>query len=62
MLSEFSLSGLYVPPFFIYLCVAAPLYLLLERCTAAWLERAWHPGLLRFFVSVIVVCLLVLKY
>ncbi|OES57946.1 hypothetical protein A7R78_24010, partial [Pseudomonas aeruginosa] len=51
MLSEVSVSGLYVPPLFLYLCLAMPLYLLLERLAWRWLECAWHPGLLRFFLS-----------
>ncbi|WP_119518558.1 DUF1656 domain-containing protein [Pseudomonas aeruginosa] len=62
MLNEVSVSGLYVPPLFLYLCLAMPLYLLLERLAWRWLECAWHPGLLRFFLSFIVLSVLVLKF
>ncbi|PJF49122.1 DUF1656 domain-containing protein [Pseudomonas aeruginosa] len=44
------------------LCLAMPLYLLLERLAWRWLECAWHPGLLRFLLSFIVLSVLVLKF
>ncbi|MFX9532934.1 hypothetical protein ABTO68_20280, partial [Acinetobacter baumannii] len=43
-------------------CLAMPLYLLLERLAWRWLDCAWHPGLLRFFLSFIVLSVLVLKF
>lgn len=61
MLSEISIASLYFPPLFIYLAVATVLYQLIERIARRWLDWAWHPSLLRFFLSVILVALLVLQ-
>lgn len=60
MLSEFSLMGLYIPPLFIYLCVAMGVYLILGNIFEPMIEQAWHPGLFRFFSSIIVLSLLFL--
>ncbi|CAK9892072.1 MULTISPECIES: DUF1656 domain-containing protein [Pseudomonas] len=61
MLSEFSIANVYFPPLFIYLLVATVLYLILERMTRRWLDLMWHPNLLRFFLSVSLLSLLVIK-
>ncbi len=62
MLSEFSLAGIYLPPFFVYSCVALPIYLgirfLFTR--SGVLEWVWHPGLFGFAISLCIVSLLIL--
>ena len=62
MLSEFSFANVYFPPLFIYLLVATVLYLILERMARRWLDLMWHPNLLRFFLSVSLLSLLVIKF
>ncbi|WP_324746997.1 DUF1656 domain-containing protein [Pseudomonas veronii] len=52
--------GLYIPPLFIYLCVAMGVYLILGNIFEPMIEQAWHPGLFRFFSSIIVLSLLFL--
>ena len=62
MLSEFSLAGIYLPPFLVYACVALPIYMglrfVLVRCGV--LRWVWHPGLFEFAISLCLVSLLVL--
>lgn len=62
MLSEFSVAGIYLPPFFVYACAALPIYLgfrsLLTRCGA--LRWVWHPGLFGFALSLCIVSMLIL--
>ncbi|MBQ0218779.1 DUF1656 domain-containing protein [Alcaligenes faecalis] len=62
MLSEVALAGIYLPPFFIYACLAVPLFLLLRLVLArsGVLRRVWHPALFEFAVSLCLVSLLVL--
>lgn len=62
MLSEFPLAGVYLPPFFVYACVALPIYLGLRFMLArsGVLRRVWHPGLFEFAISLCLVSLLVL--
>lgn len=62
MFSEFSLAGVYLPPFFIYACIAVPLFLslrfLLVRCG---LHRwVWHPALFEFAISLCLISVLIL--
>lgn len=61
MLSEVSVPDLYMLSSFLYLCLAIPLYSLLERLTWRRLECVWHLGLLRFLLSLIALSVLVLK-
>ena len=62
MLSEFSAAGIYLPPFFVYACVAMLIYLglrsLLTRCGA--LMWVWHPGLFGLALSLCIVSMLIL--
>lgn len=62
MLSEFSLAGIYLPPFFVYACIALPIYLggrfMLAR--SGVLQRVWHPGLFEFAISLCLISLLIL--
>ncbi|MBQ2647227.1 DUF1656 domain-containing protein [Achromobacter sp. SIMBA_011] len=62
MLSEFSLAGIYLPPFFAYACLALPIYLGLRFVLArsGMLRWVWHPGLFEFALSLCLVSLLVL--
>lgn len=62
MLSEFSFAGIYLPPFFAYICLALPIYLGLRFLLARGgvLRWAWHPGLFEFAISLCLVSLLVL--
>ncbi len=62
MLSEVSVSGLYVPPLFLYLCSGDAALPAAGAPRLALAECAWHPGLLRFFLSFIVLSVLVLKF
>ncbi|MDO7896933.1 DUF1656 domain-containing protein [Pseudomonas citrulli] len=61
MLSEVTIAHLYLPPLLLYVGVAALVYGLLARVLRRWLDWAWHPELARFFVSLIVLSVLVLK-
>ena len=61
MLSEITIANLYLPPFLLYLGTAALVYAALERLLRGWLDWTWHPSLTRFFVSVIVLSILVVK-
>lgn len=62
MLSEFSLAGIYLPPFFVYACIALPVYsgvrFVLAR--SGVLRWVWHPGLFEFAISLCVVSVLIL--
>lgn len=62
MLSEFAIAGIYLPPFFVYACVALPIFLgmrfLLAR--AGVFRWVWHPGLFEFAFSLCLVSILVL--
>lgn len=62
MLAECSLAGIYLPPFFVYACMALPIYLGIRFALArsGLLRWVWHPGLFEFAVSVCLVSLLVL--
>ncbi|WP_025137790.1 DUF1656 domain-containing protein [Achromobacter sp. DH1f] len=62
MLSEFAIAGIYVPPFFLYVCIALPLYWLLRAALArsGVLRRVWHPALFEFSLSLALVSLLIL--
>jgi len=62
VLSEFSIAGIYVPPFFLYACIALPLYWLLRAAMArgGLLRHVWHPALFEFAVSLALVSLLIL--
>lgn len=62
MLSEFSIAGIYLPPFLIYLCAAYPLFMGLRmgllRC--GLLRWVWHPALVEFSLSFILLAVLIL--
>ncbi|EJL90690.1 MULTISPECIES: DUF1656 domain-containing protein [unclassified Pantoea] len=62
MLSEVSIAGIYLPPFFIYLCATFPLFLaaraLLVRCGV--LRWVWHPALFEFALSFLLLAVLIL--
>jgi hypothetical protein len=62
MLSEVMLAGILLPPFFVYVCLALPMFLgvrwVLARC--GLLRWVWHPALFEFAVSLCLVSLLVL--
>jgi len=46
----------------LYLGVSALVYGLLARVMRRWLDWTWHPSMARFFVSLIVLSILVLKF
>ncbi|MGC4075884.1 MAG: DUF1656 domain-containing protein [Rubrivivax sp.] len=62
MLSEFSLAGICLPPFFVYACVALPAYLGIRFALARGgvLRWVWHPGLFEFAISLCLVSMLIL--
>jgi hypothetical protein len=62
MLSEITIAHLYMPPFLLYLGITALVYALLERIIRRWMDWTWHPSMARFFVSLIVLSILVLKF
>ncbi|MCI0996679.1 DUF1656 domain-containing protein [Pseudomonas corrugata] len=61
MLSEITIAHLYLPPLLLYLGVAVLVYGVLKRSMRHWLDWTWHPSMARFFVSLIVLSILVLK-
>lgn len=62
MLTELSVGGLYVPPFFVYACLAVPLFHLMRYGLArsGVLRSVWHPALFEFALSLMLVCALLL--
>lgn len=62
MLSEFSLGGIYLPPFFVYACATLPIYLGVRSVLArsGMLRWVWHPGLFEFAISLCLVSMLIL--
>lgn len=62
MLSEIAVAGIFLPPFFIYACIAVPLFLgmrfLLAR--SGVLRWVWHPALFEFALSLCLVSVLIL--
>lgn len=62
MLSEIAVAGIYLPPFFVYACVALPLFLGLRLVLAHYgvLRWVWHPALFEFAISLCLVCILAL--
>ena len=64
MLSEFSLGGIYLPPFFVYACITLPIYLGVRFVLAhsGVLRWVWHPGLFEFALSLFSVDYLCLRF
>lgn len=62
MLSEVAVAGIYLPPFFVYACIAAPLFLGLRFLfvRSGLFRRVWHPALFEFSISLCLVSLLIL--
>jgi hypothetical protein len=62
MLSEVALAGMYVPPFFVYACLAVPVYLGLRYVLVRTgvLRHVWHPALFEFALSLSLVSALIL--
>lgn len=62
MLSEFSLGGIYLPPFFVYACITLPIYLGVRFVLArsGVLRWVWHPGLFEFALSLCLVSVLII--
>ncbi|GAB3449653.1 DUF1656 domain-containing protein [Insolitispirillum peregrinum] len=62
MISEFSLVGIYLPPFFVYACLTVPVYAGVRFMLAhsGVLQWVWHPGLFEFAISLCLVSVLVL--
>ncbi len=62
MLSEVAIAGIYLPPFFIYACIAVPLFLGLRSLLArsGLLRRVWHPALFEFAISLCLISILIL--
>lgn len=62
MLSEISIGGIYVPPFFLYALVSMPIYGVVRSLMArsGLLRCVWHPALFEFAVSLILVSVLLI--
>jgi hypothetical protein len=62
MLSEVAVAGIYLPPFFVYACIALPVFLGLRfvLVRTGVLRRVWHPALFEFAISLCLVCVLML--
>ncbi|AJC17275.1 DUF1656 domain-containing protein [Pandoraea sputorum] len=62
MLSEVAVAGIYLPPFFVYACIALPVFLGLRfvMTRAGVMRRVWHPALFEFAISLCLVSLLVI--
>lgn len=62
MLSEFSVAGIYLPPFFVYACIALPIHqgIRFVLIRSGVLKRVWHPGLFEFAISINLVSVLIL--
>jgi protein AaeX len=62
MLSEVSIAGIYLPPLFIYLCLTWPLFRVVRigLLRSGLLRRVWHPALVEFSLSFILLAVLIL--
>jgi len=62
MLTEVAVAGIYLPPFFVYACVAVPVFLGVRYVLARTgvLRRVWHPALFEFAISLCLVSVLML--
>jgi hypothetical protein len=62
MLSEVALAGMYVPPFFVYACLAVPVSLGLRYVLVrtGGLRHVWHPALCECALSLSLVSALIL--
>ena len=62
MLSEVAIAGIYLPPFFIYLCATFPLFIGVRFCLlrCGVLRWVWHPALVEFSLSFILLAVLFL--
>lgn len=62
MLSEFAVAGIYLPPFFVYACLAVPIFLGLRfvMTRVGLMRRVWHPALFEFAISLCLVSVLML--
>ncbi|VVD79876.1 hypothetical protein PPN31114_01073 [Pandoraea pneumonica] len=62
MLTEVAVAGIYLPPFFVYACVAVPVFLSVRYVLARTgvLRRVWHPALFEFAISLCLVAFLML--
>ncbi|MGC7403379.1 DUF1656 domain-containing protein [Pandoraea pneumonica] len=62
MRSEVAVAGIYLPPFFVYACVAVPMFLGVRYVLARTgvLRRVWHPALFEFALSLCLVSVLML--
>ncbi|MCI3208413.1 MULTISPECIES: DUF1656 domain-containing protein [Pandoraea] len=62
MLTEVAVAGIYLPPFFVYACIALPVFLgvrfVITR--AGVMRHVWHPALFEFALSLCLVSVLVL--
>lgn len=62
MLTEVAVAGIYLPPLFVYACVAVPVFLGVRYVLARTgvLRRVWHPALFEFAISLCLVSVLML--
>lgn len=62
MLTEVAMAGIYLPPFFVYACIAVPVFLGVRYVLARTgvLRRVWHPALFEFAISLCLVSVLML--
>ncbi|QGF91724.1 DUF1656 domain-containing protein [Pseudomonas sp. CFSAN084952] len=62
MLSEFSIAGVYIPPFLLYVMLAWPVFLGVRK-TLTYIgvfRNVWHPALVEIAILIGIVALLIL--
>ncbi|WP_240493724.1 DUF1656 domain-containing protein [Pandoraea sp. ISTKB] len=62
MLTEVAVAGIYLPPFFVYACIALPVFLGVRfvMTRAGVMRHVWHPALFEFALSLCLLSVLVL--
>ncbi len=64
MYSEVNLAGVYIAPFMLYVCAAAPIFLVIRivLVRSGFLGWVWHPALFETALALTIICFLVLRF
>lgn len=62
MITEFSIAGVFLPPFLLYLALAWPVFFVIRRALtyAGVFRLVWHPALVEIAILVGIVALLII--